>query len=48
MRLLDQLARMNEHDSENVTNNNDDQNNSDDSADSLNDMDEQSMRHLAI
>ena len=48
MRLLENLARMNEQDSENVVKNNVDNNNSDERADSLNDMDEESVRHLVI
>ena len=48
VRLLENLARMNEQDSENVVKNNVDNNNSDERADSLNDMDEESVRHLVI
>ena len=47
MRLLDHLARMNEQDTDNGANNVDN-NNSDDTDDALNDMDEESMRHLVI
>ena len=48
MRLLENMARMNEQDSENVVKNNVDNNNSDERANSLNDMDEESFRHLVI
>ena len=48
MRLLENLARMNEQDSESGVNNNVHNNNSDERADSLNDMDEESVRHLVI
>ena len=49
MRLLEQLARMNEQETENVVNNNvESSNRSDERTDSLNDMDEESVRHLVI
>ena len=48
MRLLENLARMNKQDSENVVKNNVDNKNSDERADSLNDIDEESVRHLVI
>ena len=48
MRVLENLARMNEQDSENAVSNNVNNNNSDERADSLNDMDEESVRHLVI